>query len=47
VLTTVMSSLLLSERVSFYRWAGVILISLAVGFVTQGRARTVPEGEQP
>jgi drug/metabolite transporter (DMT)-like permease len=46
VLTTVMSSVLLQEHVSFYRWSGVILISLAVGFVTQGRARTVPEGEQ-
>ena len=44
VLTTILSSLLLHEYVSLYRWAGVALISLAVGFVTQGKARTVPEG---
>lgn len=44
VLTTILSSLVLDEHVSAYRWAGVVLISLAVGFVTQGKARTVPEG---
>lgn len=47
VLTTILSSLVLREHVSVYRWSGVILISLAVGFVTQGEARTVTEGEQP
>jgi drug/metabolite transporter (DMT)-like permease len=44
VLTTILSSLVLHEHVSMYRWAGVVLISIAVGFVTQGKARTVPEG---
>jgi drug/metabolite transporter (DMT)-like permease len=44
VLTTILSSLVLQEYVSVYRWSGVILISIAVGFVTQGKARTVPEG---
>ena len=44
VLTTILSALLLHEHVSLYRWAGVVLISFAVGFVTQGKARTVPEG---
>lgn len=47
VLTTILSALVLGEYVSGYRWAGVIIISLAVGFVTQGKARTVPEGPQP
>lgn len=46
VLTTILSSVFLHEHVSLYRWAGVILISLAVGFVTQGKARTVPEGQK-
>jgi drug/metabolite transporter (DMT)-like permease len=44
VLTTILSALVLHEHVSMYRWAGVILISFAVGFVTQGKARTVHEG---
>lgn len=44
VLTTILSAFVLHEHVSLYRWAGVALISLAVGFVTQGKARTVPEG---
>ena len=46
VLTTLLSSFVLGEHVSMYRWSGVILISLAVGFVTQGKPRTVAEGEQ-
>jgi drug/metabolite transporter (DMT)-like permease len=45
VLTTVLSAVVLHEHVSLYRWAGVVLISFAVGFVTQGQARTVREGE--
>ncbi|HUR37472.1 MAG TPA: hypothetical protein VM009_06625 [Terriglobales bacterium] len=44
VLTTILSSLVLHEHVSMYRWGGVVLISIAVGFVTQGKARTVHEG---
>ena len=44
VLTTILSSLVLHEQVSVYRWSGVVLISVAVGFVTQGKTRTVPEG---
>lgn len=45
VLTTILSSLVLGEHVSPYRWAGVIIISVAVGFVTQGKPRTVREGQ--
>ncbi len=44
VLTTILSAFVLGEHVSAYRWAGVILISVAVSYVTQGKARTVPEG---
>ena len=44
VLTTLLSALVLHEHISLYRWTGVVLISFAVGFVTQGKARTVPEG---
>lgn len=44
VLTTILSAFVLGEHVSAYRWAGVILISLAVSYVTQGKVRTVPEG---
>jgi len=47
VLTTILSALALQEHVSAYRWAGVTVISIAVGFVTQGKARTVPEGTEP
>lgn len=44
VLTTILSAFVLGEHVSVYRWSGVILISVAVSYVTQGKARTVPEG---
>lgn len=41
VLTALLSATLLHEHVSVYRWTGVILISLGVGVVTAGPARTV------
>ena len=45
VLTTLLSALVLHEHVGAYRWSGVLLISLAVGFVTQGKPRSIAEGE--
>jgi len=41
VLTALLSATLLHEHVSVYRWTGVVLISLGVGVVTAGPARTV------
>ena len=46
VLTTILSAVWLHEYVSPHRWAGVVLITCAVAFVAQGKARTVPEGDQ-
>ena len=40
VMTALVSALVLHERISGYRWAGVILISLAVGVVTGGKTKT-------
>jgi drug/metabolite transporter (DMT)-like permease len=45
VLTALASTLVLHEHVSGYRWAGVVLISLAVGVVTGGKAKTTVAGE--
>lgn len=45
VLTAVVSSLLLHERVSGWRWTGVVLISLAVGIVARGKPKTTSAGE--
>jgi drug/metabolite transporter (DMT)-like permease len=47
VLTAFSSALFLHEHVSISRWTGVFLISLAVGFVTGGPAKTVQPGESP
>ena len=44
VLTALLSATLLHEHVSIYRWTGVILISVGVGVVTAGPARTHSEG---
>jgi drug/metabolite transporter (DMT)-like permease len=40
VLTTILAATVLHEHVSVYRWIGVGVISLAVGFVTTGKERT-------
>ena len=40
VLITLLSKFLLHETISPYRWAGVLLISCGVGWVTRGPART-------
>jgi drug/metabolite transporter (DMT)-like permease len=44
VLTALVSAWLLHEHVSLYRWAGVGLISLAVGLVAGGKAKTTAAG---
>ena len=43
VQTVLLSAFVLHEHVSIYRWVGVLLISLAVGVVTGGKAKTVGE----
>ncbi len=45
VLTALTSAVFLHEHVSASRWTGVLLISMAVGFVTRGPAKTVPPPE--
>lgn len=45
VMTALVSAIILHEHVSAYRWAGVVLISLAVGVVTGGKAKTTGIGE--
>ena len=44
VLTALLSAWVLQEHVSPYRWAGVCLISLAVGLVAGGKAKTTSVG---
>jgi drug/metabolite transporter (DMT)-like permease len=44
VLTALVSAWVLHEHVSLYRWAGVFLISLAVGLVAGGKAKTTAAG---
>lgn len=44
VLTALVSAWVLHEHVSPYRWAGVCLISLAVGLVAGGKAKTTSAG---
>jgi drug/metabolite transporter (DMT)-like permease len=46
VLITVLSKFLLHETVSVYRWAGVLLISCGVGWVTRGPALTERQHEK-
>jgi len=43
VLTGLLAATLLHEHVSPRRWAGIFLITLAVGFVTTGPSKTVRE----
>jgi drug/metabolite transporter (DMT)-like permease len=45
VLTALVSAWILHEHVSVYRWIGVVVISLAVGVVTGGKAKTTSHGE--
>lgn len=47
VLTALSSAIFLHEHVSVSRWAGVCLITLAVGFVTRGPAKTVKASSSP
>lgn len=44
VLTALVSAWVLHEHVSLWRWAGVCLISLAVGLVAGGKAKTTAAG---
>lgn len=40
ILMALLARFFLQEHISPYRWAGIALISLGVGFVTRGPART-------
>jgi len=42
VIVALLSKYWLHETISFERWAGVVLITLGVGFVARGPARTEP-----
>ncbi len=41
ILMALLARFFLLEHISPYRWAGIVLISLGVGFVTRGPARTL------
>jgi drug/metabolite transporter (DMT)-like permease len=43
VIVTFFARFWLHETISPYRWAGVALITIGVGFVAQGPSRTEPE----
>src|SRR4029078_3356750 len=40
ILMALLARFFLHEQISPYRWAGIALIALGVGFVTQGPAKT-------
>ena len=40
ILMALLARFFLHEKISLFRWAGIALISLGVGFVTRGPART-------
>jgi drug/metabolite transporter (DMT)-like permease len=42
VIVALLSRFWLHEPISPYRWAGIVLITLGVGFVAQGPSRTEP-----
>ncbi len=42
IMLTLVAKFFLHENVSAARWAGVVMISVGVGFVTQGPALTAP-----
>ncbi|MBA3916363.1 MAG: EamA family transporter, partial [Acidobacteriales bacterium] len=46
VLLALIARFALHEQISLVRWAGIVLISAGVGFVTQGPALTVHEEPQ-
>ena len=45
VVVALLSRLWLHENLSLYRWAGILLIVCAVGFVANGPSRTEHSGE--
>ena len=47
VITGVLAATFLHEHVSLNRWAGIVMITLAVGFVTTGPSKTVRDDAQP
>ncbi len=47
IIMALLAKFFLQEDVTPTRWAGIVLISLGVGFVTRGPARTVLASEQP
>ena len=52
ILMALLARFFLHEQISIYRWSGIALIALGVGFVTQGPAKTkdargTGEGHQP
>ncbi|HTJ29445.1 MAG TPA: EamA family transporter [Acidobacteriaceae bacterium] len=42
VIVALLSRFWLNEPISAYRWAGIVLITVGVGFVAQGPSRTEP-----
>ena len=47
VVVAILSRYFLHEQVSGWRWAGILLISAGVGFVTRGPAVTEPKKTEP
>lgn len=45
VIVALLSRFWLHESISLERWAGIVLITLGVGFVAQGPARTEPAAQ--
>jgi drug/metabolite transporter (DMT)-like permease len=43
VIIALLGKFWLNEQISPYRWAGIILITIGVGFVSQGPSRTEKE----
>jgi drug/metabolite transporter (DMT)-like permease len=46
VIIALLGKFWLQEQISVYRWAGILLITLGVGFVAQGPSRTEPEATE-
>jgi drug/metabolite transporter (DMT)-like permease len=47
VVVALLSRFWLHEHLSIYRWAGIVLIVCAVGFVAGGPSRTEHESSHP
>ncbi len=45
IVLALIAKLFLHEQVSMTRWAGIVLISMGVGFVTRGPANTVTSAD--